>query len=210
MAEYQKVIEMLGDNFASFLELVKKLFVDWAVNPKQLLHMLQNIRKADLLGLIAGTHEIKAIALLPVNSDYKPIKKGIAIEAQERNRQEILSDSYKYVLGDNFKNKILAKCKNRKTEIEILREDELLKNKKDKEITKEMKISEITPDQIAERIIQLDKIDRWIIIGYCNGLVVHAYPYDDGRVLVGANQLGAWDDGYCLLSSDIEIWIFAF
>ncbi|MEK7228112.1 MAG: hypothetical protein AAB681_02010, partial [Patescibacteria group bacterium] len=57
---YQKVVEMLGDNLASLLELAKKWLVDWAVDAKKLLHALQNIRKDDLLGLVDGTHEIKA------------------------------------------------------------------------------------------------------------------------------------------------------
>jgi hypothetical protein len=56
---YTKVVEMLGENLASFLELTKKLLIDWEVNPKQLLHTLQNLRKSDLIGLINGTHEIK-------------------------------------------------------------------------------------------------------------------------------------------------------
>lgn len=60
MADYKQVVEMLGENLASFLELAKKLFVDWAMEPKKLLHLFQNIRKDDLLGLMAGTHEIKA------------------------------------------------------------------------------------------------------------------------------------------------------
>lgn len=56
---YKKVVEMLGENLASFLELAKKLLIDWEVDPKQLLHTLQNLRKADLLGLINGTHQIQ-------------------------------------------------------------------------------------------------------------------------------------------------------
>lgn len=141
--------------------------------------------------------------MMAIHPDYKPIKKGIVIESQKRNRQEILNDVTQYVLGDNFKNKILAKCKNGKTDAEILREDELLKGKTDKEIKEEMRISgEISADQITERIVQLGKIKKWIIIGYCNGLVVYAHPYDDGRVLVHAYELGAWGDGNRLLSSD--------
>jgi hypothetical protein len=58
MANYQKVVEMLGENLASFLELAKKLLIDWKVDPKRLLHILQNIRKEDLVGLIEGTHSI--------------------------------------------------------------------------------------------------------------------------------------------------------
>jgi hypothetical protein len=58
---YKKVVEMLGENLASFLELAKKLLIDWKVEPKKLLHLGHNIPKDDLLGLIAGTHEIKEI-----------------------------------------------------------------------------------------------------------------------------------------------------
>jgi hypothetical protein len=137
-----------------------------------------------------------------IHSDYKPIKKGIVIEAQERNRQEILNGSSKYTLSDNFK-KILAKCKNGKTEAEVLRQNELLKRKTDKEIMKEMQISEISVDQIAERIIQL-WIENWTIIGYCDGLVVCAGPDGGSRVRVVANELYGRDGGNRLLSRDID------
>jgi len=60
MANYKEVVEMLGENLASLLELAKKWFIDWAVEPKKLLNSFQYIRKEDLNGLIAGTHEIKA------------------------------------------------------------------------------------------------------------------------------------------------------
>ncbi len=60
MADYKKVVGMLGENLASFLELSKKLLVDWGIDPKKLLHLFQNIRKDDLVGLLSGTHEIRA------------------------------------------------------------------------------------------------------------------------------------------------------
>ncbi len=63
MATYEKVVGLLGVNLASFLELAKKLLIDWAIEPKKLLHLFQNIRKEDLIGLIDGTHEIKAKAV---------------------------------------------------------------------------------------------------------------------------------------------------
>lgn len=59
MADYKKVFQMLGENPASFLELTKKLLVDWGIDPKKLLTLIHNFRKEDLLGLLAGTHEIK-------------------------------------------------------------------------------------------------------------------------------------------------------
>jgi len=77
---YKKVVEMLGENLASFLELSKKLLIDWKVEPKKLLHFLQNIRKDDLIGLMEGTHEVREIPKKDtqkeeytsevVNSDY--------------------------------------------------------------------------------------------------------------------------------------------
>jgi|GEM_PF-1297389 len=92
MADLEKVVELLGEtifgkNLAAFLELVKKLFVDWEVEPKRLFHMLQNLRKTDLLGLIAGTHEIKA----------KP----------EPEKFALLADLGEITVPDNFKH---SKC----------------------------------------------------------------------------------------------------
>ena len=59
MADYKKVVGMLGENLASFFEVAKKLLIDWSIDPKKLLHLFQNFRKDDLIGLISGTHEIK-------------------------------------------------------------------------------------------------------------------------------------------------------
>ncbi len=59
MADYKKVVEMLGDNLASLLELAKKWLIHWKIKPKKLFHVFQQIRKDDPNGLIAGTHEIK-------------------------------------------------------------------------------------------------------------------------------------------------------
>lgn len=124
---------------------------------------------------------------------HKPIKKEkeTVITAQQRNRQEILNDTTKYVLGRKFK-KILAKCTTGKTVEEVFHEDELYKYKSDKDIIKEMKISELAPDQIAERIIQLGQITKWTIIGYCNRSVVSADSYGDGRTYVYASGFGFW------------------
>jgi hypothetical protein len=55
----QKVVEMLDENLASFVELVKKWLVEWEVNTKKLLNVFHQIRKEDLMGLINGTHEIE-------------------------------------------------------------------------------------------------------------------------------------------------------
>ncbi len=74
MATYEKVVGLLGVNLASFLELAKKLLIDWAIEPKKLLHLFQNIRKEDLIGLIDGTHEIKAKAV-EAKPEAKPAEK---------------------------------------------------------------------------------------------------------------------------------------
>lgn len=81
MADYKKVVGMLGENLASFLEVAKKLLVDWSIDPKKLLHLLQNVRKDDLAGLIVGTHEIKAKEKAPVVSPDQ--KFGAAIKEFE-------------------------------------------------------------------------------------------------------------------------------
>ena len=135
-------------------------------------------------------------------TDYTLIKKGIKIESQKRDRVEILSNKKEYYLGELFKEKILSKMTNEKIESETLQETELLACKKDSEIISEMDIKEINPDQIAERIIQLGKITKWIIIGYCDSLVVYANPSVAGRVSVGAYEHAGWDGGDRLLSSD--------
>lgn len=81
MADYKEVVEMLGDNLASFLEVSKKFLIDWGVGPKKLLHFLHNIPKDHLLGLLNGTHEVvfKQI-LLPFNEHHQ----GFMIYKQQR------------------------------------------------------------------------------------------------------------------------------
>ena len=73
MATYKEVVGVLGENLASLLELAKRWLTEWAIEPKELLHLFQNIRKDDLMGLIAGTHEIKvkkqAQSAVPSSSD---------------------------------------------------------------------------------------------------------------------------------------------
>lgn len=76
---YKKVIEMLGENLASFLELAKKWLVDWSVETKKLLHTFHNLKKEDLLGLIAGTHEIKAVGAAPT-SPVSPEKFALLVD----------------------------------------------------------------------------------------------------------------------------------
>lgn len=62
MATYEEVVEMLGSNLASFLELAKKLLITWGINPKKLIHLLYHLKKEALIGLMDGTHEITAKA----------------------------------------------------------------------------------------------------------------------------------------------------
>ncbi len=58
MTSYKKVVEMLGESLASLLELAKRWLIDWGMEPKKLLYLLLHLRKEDLVGLLAGTHEI--------------------------------------------------------------------------------------------------------------------------------------------------------
>ncbi len=55
MATYQKVVEMFGESFASWLSLLKK-WIDWGVDFQKLFELLQQVKKEDLLGFINGTH----------------------------------------------------------------------------------------------------------------------------------------------------------
>lgn len=147
--------------------------------------------------------KIEPIKLKIIHLDYKPIKNGIVIKSKKRNRRIILGDTSKFQLRSNFQNKIMPLLTEGETSQEVLRTDELLKRKRDSEIKAEMQISEISADQIAERIIQLrSKIKSWTIIGYCNGFVVDALPGGVGRLDVYAYELDDWSDGHRLLSCD--------
>lgn len=90
MADYNDVVEMWEKNLASLLELAKKWLVEWEVDFKKLLHLLQNIRKDDLLGLIAGTHEIK----------IKKLKTKKSVE-----KFVLLADLGEIVIPDDFNHK---------------------------------------------------------------------------------------------------------
>ncbi len=104
MADYKDVVEMLGENLASFLELSKKLLVDWAIEPKKLLHLLQNIRKDDWLGLLEGTHEIKLKEVsepvldftVQVDRNVRPIYPGWVKEVKYPDLE--LSGTHSYYL----------------------------------------------------------------------------------------------------------------
>jgi hypothetical protein len=54
---YQQVVEALGENLASSLELLKK-WLGWFGNFKRLLDCFHQLRKEDLVGLVNGTHKI--------------------------------------------------------------------------------------------------------------------------------------------------------
>lgn len=56
---YNEVVEMLGENLASFLELTKKWLIEWGIDFKNLLHFFHNLKKDDLIGLLNGTHQIQ-------------------------------------------------------------------------------------------------------------------------------------------------------
>ena len=92
MADYKKVVEMLGENLASFLKLSEKFLIDWKVDVKKFLHTFHNIPKDDLLGLIAGTHEIKQIKKL---EEPKPAGKFV-----------LFADLGEIIVPDDFDHKI--------------------------------------------------------------------------------------------------------
>ena len=59
---YKKVVELLGENLAALLELCKKWFIEWRLDFKKTLDLFHQLRKDDVFGLIAGTHQIVKIA----------------------------------------------------------------------------------------------------------------------------------------------------
>lgn len=63
---YNEVVEMLGENLASFLELAKKWLVEWKIDFKSVLHLFHNLKKDELIGLLNGTHQIQTIFVLKV------------------------------------------------------------------------------------------------------------------------------------------------
>lgn len=81
---HKKVVEVLGENLASTLELLKKWFVEWSVDVPKLLHYGQNMKKEDLLGLVAGTHKV-----VPIQVDKKddPIVLRFAINLNDKPTQ---------------------------------------------------------------------------------------------------------------------------
>ena len=106
---YKKVIEMLGENLASFLELAKKWLVDWSVDTKKLLHFFHNIKKEDLAGLLNGTHQITKVEVLLGEkisfNVWKTIKLGNYKNADEF-RKALKKNGFK--IGD-WANDILSK-----------------------------------------------------------------------------------------------------
>ncbi len=112
---YKKVVEMLGENLASFLELAKKWLVDWSVDTKKLLHFFHNIKKEDLIGLLDGTHAVQKLPL-PVSGSKKSNK--LKLEAQGIEIPELTEEfdpknyftenqKVKYYFGDNFQKHVL-------------------------------------------------------------------------------------------------------
>jgi len=62
MASYKKVVEMFGENLASSLKLLSK-WLDWFGSFKPLLDYFHQLRKEDLMGLVAGTHKVVLIEI---------------------------------------------------------------------------------------------------------------------------------------------------
>lgn len=60
MTQSKDVVEMLDKILASLSELIKKWSI-WELDLKKVLHVLHQIRKDDLAGLIEGTHKIERI-----------------------------------------------------------------------------------------------------------------------------------------------------
>ncbi|MDQ1282059.1 MAG: hypothetical protein QG630_410 [Patescibacteria group bacterium] len=58
MTAYKQVVALLGKDPASLLKLLIKLFVDSKLDFQKFLHMLQNLKKEHIIGLMDGTYEV--------------------------------------------------------------------------------------------------------------------------------------------------------
>lgn len=58
MTTYQKVVRLLGKDFAAILELCKKLFITWNLDSKKFFSTINHLKKEQVIGLLDGTYEV--------------------------------------------------------------------------------------------------------------------------------------------------------
>lgn len=137
MADYQKVVEMFGDSFASWLTLLKK-WIDWGIDFKKLMNMLHHVRKEDLLGFAEGTHSIakqkvkKFLSFVGI-IQIKPVSKFRVVKFyQDTHLKE--DRTVLICIGDSFRSSVLSKCE--ELELSLNENVELAKFKLVKKVLK--------------------------------------------------------------------------
>lgn len=137
MADYQKVVEMFGDSFASWLNLLKK-WIDWGIDFKKLMNMLHHVRKEDLLGFAEGTHSIakqkvkKFLSFVDIIK-IKPVSKFRVVEFYQHTK--LKEDRTVLIcIGDTFLSFVLSKCED--LELSLNENVELAKFKIDEKVFK--------------------------------------------------------------------------
>ena len=106
MTAYKQVVALLGKDPASLLQLLVKLLVEWKLDFQKFLHMLQNLKKEHIIGLMDGTHEVVKISSQKTSFNvWKTIKLGTLKNADEF-RKALKKNGFR--IGD-WANDILGK-----------------------------------------------------------------------------------------------------
>lgn len=58
MTTYQKVVRLLGRDFAAILELCKKLFITWSLDSKNFFYTINHLKKDQIIGLMDDSYEV--------------------------------------------------------------------------------------------------------------------------------------------------------
>ncbi len=145
MTTYQKVVSLLGKDFAAILELLKKLFITWNLDSKKFFHTINHLKKEEIIGLMDGTYEIvrkKVVGKLFVFSEFFFTRQGLYVWDSLKERiGSIYKESTEYKSIDDLKPAF-----------------DLNRNMYDSEIIKEMGGEE----KVRENAVTMDQIEQLI------------------------------------------------
>jgi hypothetical protein len=145
MTTYQKVVSLLGKDFAAILQLTKKLFITWGIDSKKFFHTINHLKKEEIIGLMDGSYEIvrkKVVGKLFVFSEFFFIRDGLHVWGSLEERfGSIYKESREYKSINNLKPAF-----------------DLNRNMYDSEIIKEMGGEE----KVRENAVTMDQIEQLI------------------------------------------------
>jgi len=124
-----------------------------------------------------------------IHKDYYPVSEKIVIKKSFRNRKDLILMNHFYLIGGNLQ-LLITECSCCDVPSFFLRGDKMLKQKNNQQIKKDLKIKEITSEEVIEIILQLTgTISAFTIIGFCNGLTIFMNPLGD-KMHIGARMSG--------------------